>query len=259
MGRPVDQRTFAAALTDAAVEPPSGLTTARGVSDAARFAVYRNNVVAGLGKALEQRFPVVRRLVGDEFFKGMARAFIDAHRPRTPLLAEYGDDLPGFVEAFAPAANVPYLADVARLEAAWTRAYHAADAAPLTVTSLAAIAPEALPDIRVQAHPSASLLNSSWPIGSIWAAHQCDEVKPVRHSEAETVLIVRPDADVSVHILPAQDAGFAAALFSGQPLGAAAERAANADAAFDFGTALVGLIGLGAFASIVAPEQETPQ
>lgn len=256
MARPVQQSAFADALTDAAMEPPPGLTTARGVSDAARFAVYRNNVVAGLGKALEQRFPVVRRLVGDDFFKGMARAFIAAHRPRTPLLAEYGDDLPGFIEAFAPAANVTYLADMARLEAAWTRAYHAADVAPLAVTGITTVSAEALPELRLLPHPSAMLLTSRWPIGSIWAAHQSDEVKPVGHLEPETVLIVRPDAEVSVHILPAQDIGFATALFDCEPLGVAAERAASANPAFDFGTALVGLIGLGAFMSIVPSTQE---
>src|SRR4051794_33123660 len=124
------QQAFAAALTDPAAPAPAGLTTARGSSDPKRFAVYRNNVVAGLGKALETRFPVALSLVGAEFFRGMARAFIEAHRPRLPLIAEYGDELPAFIEGFAAAASVPYLADVARLEALWSRAYHAADAMP---------------------------------------------------------------------------------------------------------------------------------
>src|SRR5262245_36224371 len=109
------QNAFAAALTDPAAPAPAGLTTARGAPDPKRFAVYRNNVVAGLGKALESRFPVTLRLVGGEFFRGMARAFIETNRPRSPLMAEYGDELPAFVEGFPAAASVPYLADVARL------------------------------------------------------------------------------------------------------------------------------------------------
>ena len=60
-------------------------------------------------------------------------------------------------------------------------------------------------------------------------------------------MVVRPDADVAVHVLPQEDAIFAEALLCGATLGAAAERALAADAAFDFGKALVGLIGLGAF------------
>src|SRR5262245_12312033 len=116
------QNAFAAALTDPAAPTPAGLTTARGAPDPKRFAVYRNNVIAGLGKALESRFPVTVSLVGEEFFRGMARAFIETNRPRSPVIAEYGDELPGFIEGFAAAASVPYLADLARLEALWSRA-----------------------------------------------------------------------------------------------------------------------------------------
>ena len=104
--------------------------------------------------------------------------------------------------------------------------------------------------MRLEPHPSAVLVRSNWPIGSIWAAHQQAEVEPVGHSRAETVLLVRPEAEVTVHILPAQDVAFAEALLGGVTLGEAAERAAMADAAFDFGTALVGLVGLGAFVAI---------
>src|SRR5262245_56663257 len=145
----ISQRAFAEALLDTAATSPAELTTARGMPDGKRFDVYRNNVVAGLGKALESRFPVTLRLVGEAFFRGMARAFIGEHRPRSPLLACYGDELPGFIERFSPAAGVPYLADVARLEDAWSRAYHAADAVPVETGALAGIAAERLADARI--------------------------------------------------------------------------------------------------------------
>jgi hypothetical protein len=234
---------------------PAGLTTARGAPDPKRFSVYRNNVVAGLGEALENRFPVTMRLVGEEFFRGIARGFIAVNRPRSPLIAEYGDELPAFIEGFAAAASVPYLADVARLEALWSRAYHAADAAALSVDMLAAVPADKLAEARLEPHPSAAILSSEWPVGSIWAAHQEAEVRPVGYFRPETVLVVRPDADVTVHILPAKDVAFARALLSGAALGDGAEAALAADASFDFGAALVGLVGLGAFAAIVVSER----
>ena len=43
------------------------------------------------------------------------------------------------------------------------------------------------------------------------------------------------------------------ALLAGATLGEAAETGVAADGAFDFGTALVGLAGLGAFVSIIDP------
>jgi hypothetical protein len=250
----VTHDAFAAALIDPAAAPPGGLTTVRGMPDEKRFAVYRNNVVAGLGKALETRFPVTSRLVGQEFFRGMARAFIGQSRPRSPLLFEYGDDFPDFIAGFEAAASVPYLADVAGLETAWTRAYHAAEATPIGADALADVPAERVTDARLEPHPSAAIIRSAWPVGSIWAAHQNEAIRPVGHARAEAVLVVRPEAEVNVHILPTKDADFAEMLLSGATLGEAATGAAASDAGFDFGAALIGLVGLGAFAAITPPE-----
>ena len=251
MPQTVTQSEFATALLQPGATP-SGITTARGAPDPKRFAVYRNNVIAGLTKALEQRFPVTAQLVGDEFFRGMARAFIAANRPQSALLAEYGNALPDFIEGLEAAASVPYLADVARIEMFWTRAYHATDAAPVTVQALAALGHEMLPSVRLTRHPSAALVRSAYPAGSIWAAHSRETLQPVGHARPETMLIVRPGADVKVHVLPSPDVPFAEALFSEVTLGEAAERALAADPAFDFGAALVGLVELGAFSAVAA-------
>jgi hypothetical protein len=251
MGQATTQQQFATALLELGATPP-GMTTARGAPDPARFAVYRNNVIASLGKALAQKFPVTLRLIGDDFFRGMARAFIAQNRPRSAIIAEYGCELPDFIEGFEAAGSVPYLADVARIEMAWTQAYHAADAIPIGVEALAGIAAEVLPATRLIRHPSAALIRSAYPTGSIWAAHHQDIVEPVGHSRPETILVIRPDADVSVYVLPSTDVVFAEMLLGGATLGTAAERALAADPAFDFGTALVGLIGLGAFSAIAS-------
>lgn len=241
------QHGFAQALLHPGAPLPTGLTGARGTADAARFAVYRNNVHVGLTRALAQRFTVTERLVGTEFFAGMARAYVGGCKPASPLLMHYGDDFPDFIAGFAPAATLPYLADLARLEAAWTRAYHAADAAPLTLQRLAGLAPNELAGVTLRPHPSATLLRSAHPVGAIWAAHQGATVTPVDSWDAEAVLVARPDMAVSVHILPPRDGPFAERLFAGHTLGAAAEAALAANPGFDFGTALVGLLTLGAF------------
>ena len=79
---------------------------------AKRFAVYRNNVVVSLIDALATRFPAVQRIVGEEFFRAMAGVRAGAS---AALALDDGlwRDLPAFVETFAPAAELPYLADVA--------------------------------------------------------------------------------------------------------------------------------------------------
>ena len=125
------EAAFAGALLDPKQPIPHDVTAHNAVVPTRRFAVYRNNVVTGLVKALKSRFPVIEKIVDEEFFAAMARAFVVERPQRTPLLATYGDEFAAFIAAFEPARELAYLADVARLEAARTRAYHAADATPV--------------------------------------------------------------------------------------------------------------------------------
>jgi len=241
------QAAFAAALTDPSKALPPGVVSPRGDRDGKRFAVYRNNVHVGLTQALAKRFPVTRRLVGEEFFAGMARMFAGREKPASPLLFLYGDGFPDFIATFEPAKGVPYLADIARIEAAWTRAYHAADIEPLGTASLVGIEPAKLVGLRLPMHPAAAVIVSPYPAGAIWASHQREAVAPVSEWSAETVLVARPALEVVVHVLPPRDAAFARELFAGATLGDAAAAQFAADGRFDFGSALLGLLGLGAF------------
>jgi hypothetical protein len=245
---------FAEAILDPSLPPPRGVVSARGSVDAARFAVYRNNVHVGLVGALEGRFPVTRRLVGEPFFRAMARAFVGTAKPASPLLNEYGDGFPDFVVGFPPAAELVYLADVARLEALSTRAYAAADAEPMPLAGLAGLDPDRLADTRVRMHPSAGWLSSPYPVVSIWLAHREAEVAPVAIEAGESALVVRPDADVVVHRVGPASSRFVAALFGGASLGAAATAATHPD--FDFGTSLVGLIATGAVTALSLEDRD---
>lgn len=236
---------FARALTDPKAPPP--VLFAR--PDARRFAVYRNNVAAALIGALEARYPVTRRLVGDDFFRAMAGAHVAAAKPRTPVMIHYGDEFPAFVAGFEPACALPYLADVAALENAWVEAYHSAEAAPLTLAALAQIAPERWDGLRFIFHPAARLLRFAYPAASLWAAHQTDAPPaPPAQWSPEDALIARPGAEVTVRALPEGGYELFAALRDGATLGEAA--APLLQAGGDPGPHLVGLIEAGAVASL---------
>ena len=112
------QDEFIAALRDPS-RPPA-IT-----EDTRRFAVYRNNVYVSLVDALVAGFPKVHELVGDTFFRAMARDYAAEHPPKTPVLAFYGEDFGAFISGFQPAEGVPYLGDIARLEFARRCALHA--------------------------------------------------------------------------------------------------------------------------------------
>lgn len=191
---------------------PAFVTATDPAEAAIRFAVYRNNVAHSLREALGRRFSVVRRLVGDEFFGAMAAEFIAAHPPQSPVLQEWGWEFAGFLTEFPPVARLPYLPDVARIEWARGRAYHAADADPLDPSALVEDAP-------IRLHPSLRLLRLDQPAVSIWAANQPGRDGRVRGSGAETALIWRrPDFDVPVQALKPLDAAFITALMDGATL-----------------------------------------
>lgn len=238
------QREFAAALLDPGLPAPPGLIGPDGEPSMRRFAVYRNNVVAGLVDALKAAFPAVCRIVGAEFFRAMARAYVVFDPPGSPILLHYGEGLPEFIDGFAPAATLPYLGDVARMERAWTQAYHAPEAPPLDPAALAAVAPERVPGIRLLFHPSVRLVRSRFPAMTIWRMNVAGGIPaPVDFgSGGEDALVARPLAEVEVRSLPEGGAAFVRALADGCSVLAATEAAIAADSRFDLTANLAGLI-----------------
>jgi len=241
------QARFAAAVQDPAQPVPDGVISYRGDADPLRFAVYRNNVHVGLVGVLASKFPVCAQLVGDDFFTAMARIYVADHKPATPVMMAYGADFPDFIASFDNARSVPYLADIARLEEAWAIAYNADDQEPLVIAQLAGLEPQSLLQTQLHAHPACSLIISTFPVGTIWSAHQASGIT-VRPG-AETVLLTRPQADVKVTVIPAADAAFLARLLRGEAIGAAAAAVLETHASFDLAQALSGLCALGAFSS----------
>ena len=254
------QTAFADALLSPNAPAPDAIArTIPGAEQSKRFDVYRNNVVSTAIDALAETFPAVQRLVGEEFFRAVARAFLDTAPLASPILAEIGDGFGDFLDGFPPAAGVPYIGDVARIEAARIRSYHAADAQPLPLAVLGDIPPEQVGDVLLAPHPSAELIRSQHPAGSLWAAStDAMEANDVDMARAETVLIVRPALVVDTLILPPGGGGtFIASLFDGHSIAAAAEFAASEDESFDLSQHLTGAFGAGAFVSGRVPEPET--
>jgi hypothetical protein len=252
--------SFAWALLDPDRPLPPGLSTWNGSDAAVRFGVYRNNVAVSLAGALADTFPVTREVVGHAFFAAMALCFVTAEPPRSPVLTEYGDTFPDFLARFPPAAGLPYLADLARLELARVRAYHAAEAEPLGPEALASHLgdPDRLPEARLTLHPSLAVLDSAHAIVSLWAAHQgrgrIEEVDP---NLAESALVLRQGDDAVVLAVGRGSATFMAELATA-PLCVAAAAAADRDPDFDLAQTLALLIRHGGIAAWHLPGDDAP-
>jgi len=238
---------FTQALLNVEAAVPSGLQGPLGHSPARRFAVYRNNVYASLIDTLANRFPATVRLVGEQFFRAMTREYVEGSPPRSAVLLQYGADFSNFIAGFPPAAAVPYLADIARLEWAWHEAYHAADAEPMSQDALAALGARS-ENIALELHPSVGLIRSDYPIITIWELTMRDgEQEPGRlPADSEDAFVLRPELEVTVRRLPPGGAAFIDALRGGATLPVAAASALDQVPEFDLAANLAGLMRSGA-------------
>ncbi|QYX55766.1 DNA-binding domain-containing protein [Roseovarius sp. SCSIO 43702] len=251
----VNQALFRDALLAPSQPVPEGLTDGAGHPAGRRFSVYRNNVAVSLTEALELGFPVIRRLIGDENFRAVMGIFLRAHPPSSPILALYGDALPGFLEGFQPLAHLAYLPDIARLEQALRVAYHAADAPPADTAALGALPPEALLATRFRLAPATHLVASDWPIHAIWT-YNTRTGAPKPRPRPETALVVRPDFDPEPLCLTPAAGAFVAALAAGATLGEAHDAGAAREDGFDLSAPLATLIEARAIAAILPGDRE---
>lgn len=244
------QAAFRRALLDEAEEGALAVLVEEGP---ARIAVYRNTVFASLNDVLRDTFPAVCRLVDERFFAYVAHEFIRRHPPRSAVLAEYGDAFAEFLAEFPPCRDLAYLADVARLEWLMRRAATAGDATALTATSLAGIAPDETPRLRLGLHPSLGFLASPWPVDRIWRANRRGATAEETISLAEGGVLIevsRRDGEVVMRILDDAAFAFRRRLAQGVTLEEAAAAALGADPRFDLAAALSALFAEGAVTEV---------
>jgi hypothetical protein len=203
-----------------------------------RLDIYRNTFVANATRALRLTYPAVYKLVGGDFFEGAAAAFIAEYPPRSACFDHYGETFAAFLAAFPPASTLLYLADVARLEWAVSRAIHADDVEPLDLARLVALSPEEQERVSFVPHPSVSLLSLATPADAIWRAVLAGDDAALAAVDpgagAVRLLVERGESGPEVQRLDAAAWHFAAELCCGFPLGVALAElpGASAESAF---------------------------
>jgi hypothetical protein len=225
------------------------------------FAVYRNTVMKGCIDALQANYPSIARLVGDEWFRAAAAIYVRANLPRHPTLADYGADFAAFLAGFPPAAELPYLPGVARLDRFWTEAHVARDETPVEAAAVARLAPDELGRVVLRPHAAARW---AWfdaqPIVTIWRRNRYPEGADEGEIEwrGEGVLIVRPQAAVEYTELDAAACAFLDACAAGRTLGEAAAAALAVRADVDLAGLMKRLLDAEAFGSLDVLEEKQP-
>lgn len=213
----VSQSAFIQAAMNPDLDAPKGIVGPDGMPAPKRFSVYRNNIIVSLKEAMNDGFPAVASLVGTAFFAAMSDIYIRQNPPKSPILALYGLDFPKFIAEFEPAASLPYLTDVARLEFALRLAYHCADSTPVEAQ---AFTNANVLSATLSFAPTVSAIRSDYPITQIRAAALGGQ-QPT--GGAEDVLITRPELDPIATAFPSGTAAIIDALQAGLPFGEAIE------------------------------------
>lgn len=251
---PHDQSTFRAALLDPDASAPLGLLDGAGRPAGKRFDVYRNNVTVALVEALQASFPVLNKLLGPQNFDQLAALFARMHAPTSPLMMHYGADMPVFLEAFQPLAHIGYLPDIARLELALRRAYHAADAPAFDPARLARVPPDTLMQSRLRFAPAVQLIPSQWPLVDIWRYNMVQGA-PKPHAQAQSALITRAEFDPQPYATLPEQAAWLRAALSDATLAEAHDRACAINPDFDLAPLLALLIEHNAIADFTTPKE----
>ncbi len=181
------QRSFAASLRDpraaCVVTPPANL------------AIYRNNAESAFRGALEISFPVLRRRVGDEYFRQLTVQYRQDFPSRSGDLHWAGRSFAEFLTRQLSVGDYAWLTDLARLEWACEEAAIVTDLPAAGPEVLAAFAPDELERVRFELQPSLRLVSSPFPIFSVWKANQTENASPVDQSKGGEAVLVRARHD----------------------------------------------------------------
>lgn len=242
-----DEFSRALLATDDAVSPAMAMLTAQPA-----FAVYRNTVMKGCIDALQANYPAINRLVGEEWLRAAAAVYARDALPGLPRLLDYGADFADFLARFEPAAELPYLPGVARLDRFWTEAHAAASAEILNPAAITQLAPGNFINARLQPHAAARW---TWfadaPIYTIWSRNRRDDVVPDDIVwQAEGALLTRPLDTVQWRGLDRAGCAFLDACSAGATVADAAQAALEAQDDADLGRLMAGLLEAGAFSRL---------
>lgn len=205
-----------------------------------RLAIHRHHIARSLARVLAGTFPTVQALVGEDYFRQTAQAFVVGHLPTQPVLAEYGAAFPAFLASEEPRHGLPYLADMARLDWALNVAFYSPR---LSAADHSGIGPETLLTLA----PGVEVLRSPYPVDRIWAASQQGAPEgEVALGEGATSLLVLPTGFIR---LGAGEAAFVEAVAAGQSVEAAAGAGFTAESGFDLSACFARLVACEAFAA----------
>ena len=247
------------ALGDTAALLPA--VRGNGIAPELRVEVYRNNSREIYRKALTASFPVVERLVGETCFAGLTQKYTREHPSRNGDLQQYGTQFAALLDSVYANSRFSYLSDVARLEWAIEEIHLEPDEPPLELAALGKFSPAHFGNLVFTVRRAIRLVESSFPILSIWRSNQPgNDTRVDLNQGGENAFVARQGNDLNLGRLDNNAFALASALARGLCLADAwnprsdSTHGDRAHTAPDLAEALGAILNTGLFADVTAPD-----
>lgn len=202
--------------------------------------IHRNNITVNLLNILKETYPLLRQLLGEDYFLQTAKQYIRQYPSCNSNLYDYGEYFFSFLATQTALSHLPYLEEVAHFEWATHHIFFAADCVPLDMTALNKISPEQYSTIHFTLNPACELLAFKFPILKIidlCHGHLSDNIDI--NDGGVNLLIIRQDNEIKLIPLPANEFHFLKALQDNQSFEKALNIALAIDATFHLEERLV--------------------
>lgn len=153
----------------------------------ARLDIYRDAYRLRLIEVLGSDYPVLKSYAGDEWFEAAATGYIAAHPSVFRNVRWFGAAMPGFLRKQPGQPDRPVLADLALFEWTLGLAFDSPDQEAVDFADVAAVAPDAWPDLRFEVHGSLQKLELQTNAVAIWKAISAGEPVVAAERLAEPV------------------------------------------------------------------------
>jgi len=216
--------------------------------------IYQNSAIGNITNALALTYPVIERLVGEEFFRAMCRRFITLHWPKTANMDDYGIEFPLFLAEFEHVKHLSYLSDVGYLEWFFHQSSLADDSDASDWGALINVQENEALKLKFTLSPSVRLIQSPYPIDKIWAMNQgnvnsenaidCEE-------QSDTFLVLyRKELKTDISLITAGEFAMLSSFFNGLSFDSAIKNSTLADQEIAVDETIQKFIGLNIINSV---------
>lgn len=210
------------------------------IQPAANILIYHNNLLSHLFATLKNAYPLLVQLVGEDAFKAAARDYIDRYPSTSGNLDEYGEYFSDFIASYEPAAELPYLSDVAQFEWVAHLLTRAPDAAVFDPIHLEQLTENDYADLQLTLHPACHLMQTHYSIPDI--IDLCNgSINEIDSLTTETLylLISRHQDDIIVSTLTSAEYHFLNKIQDSHILADSLQTAVQIDPSFELENRLV--------------------